>query len=167
MAAWVEWLLVVACGCLGQVVPRGCLCALVVRGCLPWIPQTIAYKCCPVVHMLSCAALYLEWTNMIGAQDTVGWLVCHHCPLSSSFSRFRFSLLWILSTSEPCGFFPLGGSVSSALFCAGVESFWSSCLCGSCSADLHLHCVCFLVVWKFGGLVVVVVSAVMFFCCVR
>ena len=107
MAAWVEWLLVVACGCLGQVVPRGCLCALVVRGCLPWIPQTIAHKCCPVVHMLSCAALYLEWTNMIGAQDTVGWLVCHHClfiivtfavPLFSVVDSFHFRAVWILST---------------------------------------------------------------------
>ena len=42
--------------------------------------------------------------------------------LSSSFPLFCFALLWILSTSESCGFFPLGDSVSSVLFCAGVDS---------------------------------------------
>ena len=34
-----------------------------------------------------------------------------------------FPLLWILSTSEPCGFFPLGGAVLSALFSDVVDSF--------------------------------------------
>ena len=28
--------------------------------------------------------------------------------LSSTFPLFCFALVWILSTSEPCGFFPLG-----------------------------------------------------------
>ena len=35
------------------------------------------------------------------------------------------ALLWILFISEPCGFFPLGGSVSSVLFCTGVDYFCS------------------------------------------
>ena len=33
-----------------------------------------------------------------------------------------FPLLWILSTSEPCGFFPLADSVLSVLFSDAVDS---------------------------------------------
>ena len=37
--------------------------------------------------------------------------------------QFDLAMLWILSTSEPCGFFPLGGAVLSALFSDVVDSF--------------------------------------------
>ena len=35
-------------------------------------------------------------------------------------------LLWILSTSEPCGFFPLGDAVFLVVFGAVVDSFHSA-----------------------------------------
>ena len=42
---------------------------------------------------------------------------------SSSHRPFCVALLWILSSSVPCGFFPLGDSVLSVLFHDIVESF--------------------------------------------
>ena len=48
-------------------------------------------------------------------------------PSSSSWSSFHrpfcFALLWSLSASVPCGFFPLGGSVTSVLFSIVVNDF--------------------------------------------
>ena len=43
--------------------------------------------------------------------------------VSSSHRPFSVALLWILSSSVPCGFFPLGDSVLSVLFHDVVESF--------------------------------------------
>ena len=51
--------------------------------------------------------------------------------------RHRCEVLWILSSSEQCGFFPLGGSVSSVLFSAQVSSSSSS---SSSSASYELKC---------------------------
>ena len=42
---------------------------------------------------------------------------------SSPHRPFCVALLWILSSSVPCGFFPLGDSVLSVLFHDVVESF--------------------------------------------
>ena len=50
---------------------------------------------------------------------------CLWCPVAAlclSYPQCCFVLLWILSTSEPCGFFPLGGPVASVLLWIGVES---------------------------------------------
>ena len=57
---------------------------------------------------------------------------CGFFPLQSRVDSFHSAaqfcalcvvLLWMLSTSEPCGFFPLGDSVLSALFSDVVDSF--------------------------------------------
>ena len=57
---------------------------------------------------------------------------CGFFPLQSRVDSFHSAaqfcalcvvLLWMLSTSEPCGFFPLGGSVLCVVFGAVVDSF--------------------------------------------
>ena len=49
----------------------------------------------------------------------------HHTlsSCSSSHRPFSVALLWILSSSVPCGFFPLSDSVLSVLFHDVVDSF--------------------------------------------
>ena len=47
----------------------------------------------------------------------------HHRHFTIVISAVSFSLLWILSTSEPCGFFPLGDAVFLVVFGAVVDSF--------------------------------------------
>ena len=74
--------------------------------------------------------------------------VVFHCcgffPLQSRVDSFHsaaqccprcLAMLWILSTSEPCGFFPLGDSVVSVLFRDDVDSFVSTSLSSSSSSS--------------------------------
>ena len=42
---------------------------------------------------------------------------------ATQYCPFCFTILWSLSASEPCGFFPLGDSVVSVLFRDVVDSF--------------------------------------------
>ena len=60
---------------------------------------------------------------------------CGFFPLQSRVDSFHsaaqclslcLALLWILSTSEPCGFFPLGDPVCFVVFGAVVDSFHSA-----------------------------------------
>ena len=57
---------------------------------------------------------------------------CGFFPLQSRVDSFHSAaqfcalcvvLLWMLSTSEPCGFFPLGDAVCFVVFGAVVDSF--------------------------------------------
>ena len=50
---------------------------------------------------------------------------------------FCFTMLWILSASEPCGFFPLGDSVLCVLFCVVVDSLCSDAC--ECFIACHAH----------------------------
>ena len=66
-----------------------------------------------------------EIRNFFRKRKAIALQKVHHTlsSCSSSHRPWSVALLWILSSSVPCGFFPLGDSVLSVLFHDVVESF--------------------------------------------
>ena len=66
-----------------------------------------------------------EIRNFFRKRKAIALQKVHHTlsSCSSSHRPWSVALLWILSVSVPCGFFPLGDSVLSVLFHDIVESF--------------------------------------------
>ena len=84
-----------------------------------------------VVDSFRFGAVWIRSTRRL-SDVCVVFHCCGFFPLQSRVDSFHsamqcvslcLALLWILSTSEPRGFFPLGGSVLSVLFDHVVNSF--------------------------------------------
>ena len=86
---------------------------------------------CVVVDSFRFGAVWILSTRRLSVVRVV-FHCCGFFPLQSRVDSFHsaaqccprcLAMLWILSTSEPCGFFPLGDSVVSVLFRDAVDSF--------------------------------------------
>ena len=80
-----------------------------------------------------------EIRNFFRKRKAIALQKVHHTlsSCSSSHRPWSVALLWILSASEPCGFFPLGDSVLCVLFCVVVDSLCSDAC--ECFIACHAH----------------------------